>query len=70
MPRCYPLTTPKPNADKRKLAETIYLFATANRNRRCNERGACGIDPGSGPVRLRMVTLLASSMGNCMFCVR
>ena len=55
------LASPPLRPDSKALRSESDIFAT-------RARGSCGVDPG--PVRLRIVTLSASPMGDWLYGVR
>ena len=55
------LVSPPLSPDSKALRSEFEIFAT-------RARGSCGVDPG--PVRLKIVTLSVSSMGDGLYDVR
>jgi hypothetical protein len=55
------LASPLLSPDSKALRSESDIFATS-------ARGSCGVEPG--PVRLRIVTLSASAMGDWLYGVR
>ena len=57
------LASPYLPSDSKALRSDFDIFATS-------ARGSCGVDPGSVlPIRLRIISLSASSKGDRLYCV-